>query len=89
VGQSGCLNCRHRFGEAILDLHHGFSVPPPPQTVTHPVYDPTHRRLLLRLAEVGSVVIAAEIRIRAQRKAGELLKEMEKHKGGQGKKPVT
>ena len=45
-GALRCLNCGHRLGEANLDLHHGFSVPPPPHTVILPLYDPEHRRLL-------------------------------------------
>ena len=44
-----CLNCGSRFGESVLDFHHGFSIPPPPHHVETLVYDPLHRRLKMRL----------------------------------------
>ena len=47
-----CVLCGSRYGEPILDLHAKFSqfIPPPSRPEVHtPVYDPTHRRLLMKL----------------------------------------
>ena len=38
---NSCLNCGRVFGDAVLDYHHGLSVPPAPRPdVLTPVWDP-------------------------------------------------